>query len=175
MPFQAFHDLLPEVAEEETRAITILESSPRLLPAGNYKFIEQFCNEHHCDCRRVFFNVTYSSRPGCMAVIAYGWESDEFYINWMYGDDNDHGRVDDIKGPNLTQWSQQSDLASNLLDLFKEDLLPDKKYIERVKRHYKMFRGKIDNQVPKKAIRKKIGRNSPCECGSGKKYKKCCG
>ena len=23
-------------------------------------------------------------------------------------------------------------------------------------------------------IRKKIGRNEPCPCGSGKKYKKCC-
>jgi uncharacterized protein YecA (UPF0149 family) len=22
---------------------------------------------------------------------------------------------------------------------------------------------------------KKIGRNDPCSCGSGKKYKKCCG
>jgi SEC-C motif len=24
-------------------------------------------------------------------------------------------------------------------------------------------------------MRKRIGRNSPCPCGSGKKYKKCCG
>jgi uncharacterized protein YecA (UPF0149 family) len=22
---------------------------------------------------------------------------------------------------------------------------------------------------------KKVGRNDPCQCGSGKKYKKCCG
>ena len=28
---------------------------------------------------------------------------------------------------------------------------------------------------PKPAISKKIGRNDPCSCGSGKKYKKCCG
>ncbi|MGN1105021.1 MAG: SEC-C metal-binding domain-containing protein [Huintestinicola sp.] len=25
------------------------------------------------------------------------------------------------------------------------------------------------------AKKKKIGRNEPCPCGSGKKYKKCCG
>jgi len=24
-------------------------------------------------------------------------------------------------------------------------------------------------------VKKKIGRNDPCPCGSGKKYKKCCG
>jgi hypothetical protein len=28
---------------------------------------------------------------------------------------------------------------------------------------------------PKKEIGEKIGRNDPCPCGSGKKYKKCCG
>jgi len=28
---------------------------------------------------------------------------------------------------------------------------------------------------PQKRVGKKIGRNDPCPCGSGKKYKKCCG
>jgi len=28
---------------------------------------------------------------------------------------------------------------------------------------------------PLKAVSKKVGRNDPCPCGSGKKYKKCCG
>jgi preprotein translocase subunit SecA len=28
---------------------------------------------------------------------------------------------------------------------------------------------------PKRREEKKIGRNDPCPCGSGKKYKKCCG
>ena len=27
----------------------------------------------------------------------------------------------------------------------------------------------------KPAVSKKVGRNDPCPCGSGKKYKKCCG
>jgi preprotein translocase subunit SecA len=30
-------------------------------------------------------------------------------------------------------------------------------------------------QKPPKATGKKVGRNDPCPCGSGKKYKKCCG
>jgi len=37
----------------------------------------------------------------------------------------------------------------------------------------------VDGETPKtvQSIRKspKIGRNAPCPCGSGKKYKKCCG
>jgi preprotein translocase subunit SecA len=28
---------------------------------------------------------------------------------------------------------------------------------------------------PKKRKDSKVGRNSPCPCGSGKKFKKCCG
>ena len=28
---------------------------------------------------------------------------------------------------------------------------------------------------PVKRTQKKVGRNAPCPCGSGKKYKKCCG
>jgi preprotein translocase subunit SecA len=30
-------------------------------------------------------------------------------------------------------------------------------------------------EVPQQAVSKKVGRNDPCPCGSGKKYKKCCG
>ncbi|MBU1726771.1 MAG: SEC-C domain-containing protein [Candidatus Omnitrophica bacterium] len=30
-------------------------------------------------------------------------------------------------------------------------------------------------QKPFQASQEKIGRNDPCPCGSGKKYKKCCG
>jgi preprotein translocase subunit SecA len=35
--------------------------------------------------------------------------------------------------------------------------------------------GEPERKKPKKRSAKKIGRNAPCPCGSGKKYKKCCG
>ena len=40
-----------------------------------------------------------------------------------------------------------------------------------------MFTNKDDSAVkqPKKRADEKIGRNDPCPCGSGKKYKQCCG
>jgi len=31
------------------------------------------------------------------------------------------------------------------------------------------------NPPKAKIVEKKVGRNEPCPCGSGKKYKKCCG
>ena len=30
-------------------------------------------------------------------------------------------------------------------------------------------------RLDKQAVSNKVGRNDPCPCGSGKKYKKCCG
>jgi preprotein translocase subunit SecA len=48
-----------------------------------------------------------------------------------------------------------------------------------------MLRGQMPKEAPKEirttshtpVVRKdvKIGRNDPCPCGSGKKYKNCCG
>ena len=34
---------------------------------------------------------------------------------------------------------------------------------------------KSDGTTTKKTKKEKIGRNDPCPCGSGKKYKQCCG
>lgn len=35
-------------------------------------------------------------------------------------------------------------------------------------------KGKNPNQTTEKRIENKVGRNDPCTCGSGKKFKKCC-
>ncbi len=47
---------------------------------------------------------------------------------------------------------------------------------EKQKKDYAMSRGR-DDAAPTTVTRKseKIGRNAPCPCGSGKKYKHCCG
>jgi uncharacterized protein YecA (UPF0149 family) len=35
--------------------------------------------------------------------------------------------------------------------------------------------GAASEKTPAAAASQKVGRNDPCPCGSGKKYKKCCG
>ena len=56
----------------------------------------------------------------------------------------------------------------------------DREALEKRKREQsemRMSRGRDAEQAqqPLKREGEKIGRNSPCPCGSGKKYKKCCG
>lgn len=79
MPFQMFHDLFPDLAEREMRCVIALEHTEGGLPPGEYYFHEMFCNEHGCDCRRVFFFVVSSVRKDVETVIAWGWEKPDFY------------------------------------------------------------------------------------------------
>ena len=64
-------------------------------------------------------------------------------------------------------------LFSVLLEKLKLDyvtILMNLKVIEQPKEEKK-----LKNEIDPKIIPKKIGRNEPCYCGSGKKYKHCCG
>lgn len=40
--------------------------------------------------------------------------------------------------------------------------------------NWKFREGQIHGNQPLKRLEPKVGRNDPCHCGSGKKYKKCC-
>ena len=66
-------------------------------------------------------------------------------------------------------------LFENLLYKLKQDyitVLMNLKFVEAPKEQGQ----KIENDKSNfKEINKKIRRNDPCPCGSGKKYKKCCG
>ena len=143
MPYVPFYEYFPEIAEQETRTITLLKKTSGL-PAGEYAFTEMYCNEKGCDCRRVFFYVVFS-RKKVAAVIAYGWESPEFYAEWM-GDDSPDV-IEELKGPSLNMASPQSNLAPAVLELLKETVLTDADYVERIERHYRMFRDKIDSKA----------------------------
>jgi uncharacterized protein YecA (UPF0149 family) len=65
--------------------------------------------------------------------------------------------------------------------IVKSLIVTNKLYLSRFKKHYRMYKDAVDNKTSgpvislQSAIEKKISRNSPCPCGSGKKYKSCCG
>jgi hypothetical protein len=154
MPYVDFHKHFPKIAEQETRIVTIFDDAAFGLPAGHYTFFELFCDEPGCDCRRVFFAVASSHREIIEAVIAYGWESPEFYARWMGS--NDSADIAALKGPVLNLASPQSDLAPAILELARKLLLSDETYIERVKQHYKFFRDKVDKKTRSRPLKKKL-------------------
>ena len=78
------------------------------------------------------------------------------------------------RDPLIEYKKEAFDLFSNLLDKLKLDyitILMNLKVIEQPNNDVSQEREKNKANLPKK----KIGRNEPCFCGSGKKYKHCCG
>ena len=140
MPYEPLYERFPEISVKETRSITI-RNSP-FLPDDDYGFLEAYCNEENCDCRRVMFFVASRKRNKFVAVIAYGWESKAFYAKWYKGNDPDIAQ--EMQGPVLNPGSEQSELAPALLEVVRGTLLKDPAYINRLKQHYWMFKKEVD-------------------------------
>jgi len=141
MPYTSFHYHFREIAKKETRTITIMREDD-IVPKGSYGLLEMYCDDPSCDCRRVFLEVHDWERGKDMAFIAYGWESREFYLRW-FGMDNPQV-IRELQGPILNDGSPQSKYAPAFLKLVKDVVLSDPAYIARLKRHYQMFKEKVD-------------------------------
>ncbi len=153
MPYALFHHAFPEVAAQETRTLTVLDSACFHLPPGQYSFFEMYCDEPGCDCRRVMFSVVSSVQRDVGAVIAYGWESPRFYAKWLGADDP--LMIEALRGPVLNLGSPQSALAPALLDMMKKVVMRDQAYLERIKHHYAMFRERIEQSQARSRRRTK--------------------
>ena len=141
----SFHDRFPEIARKETKVVTLPDVAFFGLPAGDYLFVESYCNRKlsRCDCRRVFLNVWREDR--FLATIGYGWENVDFYARW-FGKSNpfyDPGLIAEIKGPILEPGGLQSKYSKQLLNLFISFLMDNTDFIEMLKTHYHMFKRKI--------------------------------
>lgn len=138
MPMAAFYHYFPELAAKETRTVTVW-GNPEL-PDGQYGFVELYCDEVGCDCRRVLITVVSSSTGKVLATINYGWETRRYYEQWM----GDKDLAAHCVGATLDPFGIQSEYAAVLLRLFERFLLPDEAYVARLKRHYALFKAAIE-------------------------------
>lgn len=175
MSFAALQTLLPEIAERETRTIHVL-GADQDLPVGEYVFIEMFCDEDNCDCRWAMIHVYSVRHRGVVATLSYGWEERSHYVRWM----RDEEMVDGFVGANEYPLQLQTELTPALLQTFRDMLNQDRAYGERIKHHYHEFRRALAKRATPGTLARpslpqiRPGRNEPCACGSGRKYKKCC-
>jgi len=140
MPYEPFIERFGELAWKETRSLRFFKDPG--LAGDEFGFIEFYCNDENCDCQRVMFDVISKNQQKSVAVIAYGWESQEFYARWYR--ENDPEIIEQMQGPILNPGSRQSELALALLEKVRDVLLTDPEYIARLKRHYRMFKEKVD-------------------------------
>jgi hypothetical protein len=140
MPMIPFVERFPELGARETRSVKV-ENVPGL-PDGEYGFFELYCNEPGCDCRRVIILVLQPETGWrkILATISYGWESVDFYRKRV-GPFMD---TDELQGPTLDTLNAQSRCSPALLELFRS-MIQSPEYLERLKRHYQMFRAAVDS------------------------------
>ncbi len=132
-----FHSRFLDLAARETRSLHVLTGGGKL-PIGEYTLLEWFCEEPDCDCRRVLVQVVPAGRPNeVLAVINYGWESAEFYTQWMHGDAE---AGSEIANASLDPLHYQSGYSEYLLDLFRNVVDTDPDYVARLARHYELFK-----------------------------------
>ncbi len=143
------------------------------LPDGDYVLMECFCDNPGCDCRSAYIYImTAPPKVKRIASINYGWESRKYYESIFPFKDG----ASRAHGIHLLD-EKQSELADAFLELFKK-MVRDVNFGEKIRKHYKLFKAalrKKEDGEEKSSPGKKIGRNDPCPCGSGKKYKTCCG
>lgn len=132
MILHEFASKFRQVAAVETRVIHVVDHN--VLPPGEYGFLEFFCPDPACDCRRVTLRVTTPDGRS-WASISYGWEKPSFYRRWA--DSKDAGKM---VGAALDPLNDQSVFAEFFLEFFRQMVRTDRKYVERLKRHYKMFK-----------------------------------
>ena len=153
MAMVPFFTRFPEISSTELRFIQI-RGLPTL-PDGEYEFHELYCDEPDCDCRRVIIQVMSPSTGSLIwATINYGWEPLAFYENWLGVSD----LAIECKGTGLDLFNAQTRYAEVLFELFKSVELEDTAYVERLKRHYTMFKASDAQSSPVKRQRKTVKR-----------------
>jgi len=148
MAMLAFFERFGDLAFEETRVVTVPPG--KAVPAGVYGLLEFYCTDDNCDCRRVIIQIVRkNSADKVCATISYGWEDAAFYRKWSPGTEGGA----EWSGPTLDPLNTQSAYAEGFLSMFKHVVLRDKSYVDRLKRHYTMF--KNFSKSPKRASAQK--------------------
>jgi hypothetical protein len=128
MPFALF---FREVAERETRTLEVVDIpgpvNPRRLPVGKYAFVELYCVDPGCDCRRVMLNAYSDPSNAHLATINYAFEPPT--KEW-----------DLPEQVFLDPLNKQTPLAPGILEAFKHVVLKDDAYVQRLIRHYQMIK-----------------------------------
>lgn len=150
--YEQLYHILPEVAMKETRSITVPPHNQFGVPTGEYGFVELYCTDADCDCRRVCIAVRSKATNSTVAVIFYGWESLDYYTKWFNKGKKiplnemeplDQAAVHYMHGIHLSNSDHQSEIAPVMLKMLESYLREEKTYAKRLKRHYDLVRAKV--------------------------------
>lgn len=105
-------------------------------------------------------------RPDCISAIEFESEHSIFRKSFSFPTVG----FEEVKGEIIDELSTLGDLGTHITEGAEESLNPRKGLVD----NGELIHDFLSATKPIRA-EKKPGRNDPCSCGSGKKYKKCCG
>ena len=148
--------ILQRIRPGETLCYSSIFGRDSIIPLSfnenNFEVHDSYCVNPLCECSEVIL-IFHIKGPGSLPP----------YCKVVY----DY-KLNKIKETDLNN-KEAKEIIYNLLN-------KDKEFFQ--KRHQELkkeVRPNISKKLFKNSIKKlKIGRNEPCPCGSGKKYKKCC-
>ena len=79
------------------------------------------------------------------------------------------------RDPLIEYKKEAFDLFENLLSKLKEDYVKILMNLKVIEQNSKTIKNEEKTDSKPITAEKKMSRNEPCHCGSGKKYKRCCG
>jgi hypothetical protein len=129
---ELFHNHFPALAEAETRTLYLRDGSPGpdRIPDGDYSFVEAYCTDPKCDCRRVLLNVLKRDE-GIVGVISFAFDPDA-----------------PMRGPFFDPLHPRPSYADEFLELMNDVVLSDPAYVARLERHYEMVKAKCGESAP---------------------------
>ena len=114
------------------------------------------------------------------ALVREEGQTEDDIINTMQSDlyetVNNHRRINDVADDFAKEFPFESDETEfKFIELYMEMSHECRIRDNRGHDHYEMVAIMAGAKDKPQVKRAKIGRNDPCPCGSGKKYKNCCG
>ena len=97
--------------------------------AGAYSFVEAYCVEEGCDCRRTAILVI-DAKGKKAATIEFGFDPDE-----------------PLAGPFLDEYEKQSVGAGDLLQIFVEAINDNPNWVKGMHKRYKQVRKRVDGRA----------------------------
>ncbi len=142
--FEPFETAFPETASRDLKTVLVDKSSrteyKALLPSAEYEFHELFCTDLECDCQRAILAVLSPDSHGgdALALIEMDLAPVPLHKR-LFG----AGKPRLLADPDETDCKvspENSRHADTLLRLFSDVLAGDSAYIERLRRHRRLFR-----------------------------------
>ncbi len=144
---------------------------------------EKFWEEYSSTETRIYRSIISSKDPhveGIFSELAEKYEADPIiFMGWI---DGISGSVKEA--PDLASITSDSHIVLDIIweDLFYNMIDADADYLYGIEEWVGIFTEEQRKEIADRwrrsrtVIKEKTpGRNDPCPCGSGKKYKKCCG